>query len=123
MMKHCSTIFVCFALIVQTAVAFAGQLPSSLELYREKTQSVLVEEKNGEVKTYLHTCLAAADQLNGLEASDSRVPAAFSTLVQMRLRPREQAARERAPLPRLRGTWRAGRARSSRRTRPSPPRR
>lgn len=85
MMKHCSTIFVCFALIAQTAVAFAGQLPSSLELYRERTQSVLVEEKNEEVKTYLQTCLAAADQLNGLEASDSRVPAAFSTLVQMRL--------------------------------------
>jgi hypothetical protein len=85
MKKYCSTLFVCFVLIVQAAVAIAGQLPSSLELYRERVQGVLSEEKNETVKEYLRSCLSAAEPLGGLEAGDSRVLAAFSTLVQMRL--------------------------------------
>jgi hypothetical protein len=79
------TFFIGVALLVQTAVALAGQLPSSLEQYKVAVQSTLAEEKNDAVQEYLRSCLAAADHLNGLEAADSRVSAAFSTLVRMRL--------------------------------------
>lgn len=85
MRNLCSTLFVGFALFIQTAVAIAGQLPSSLEQYRERTRDVLAGERNDAVGEYLRSCLAAADHLNGLEAADSRVPGAFSTLVRMRL--------------------------------------
>ncbi|KAF0215634.1 MAG: hypothetical protein FD174_4082 [Geobacteraceae bacterium] len=85
MRNFCSTIFVGLVLFVQTAVAIAGQLPSSLEQYRERIESILAGERNETVKEYLRSCLAAADHLNGLEAADARIPAAFSALVRMRL--------------------------------------
>lgn len=85
MKKTCVTFFFSFALMLHTTVALAGQLSASLEQYREATQTILAGAKNDDVKEYLRTCLSAADHLNGLEASDSRVSAAFTKLVQMRL--------------------------------------
>ena len=85
MKNKCVTVFFSFMLVLQTTVVFAGQLPSSLEQYQEAVQTTLADEKNDEVKEYLHSCLSVADHLNGLEASDSRVSAAFTALVQQHL--------------------------------------
>jgi hypothetical protein len=85
MKKTCVTFFIGVVLLVQTAVVLAGQLPASLEQYKEAVQTTLAGEKDDAVKEYLQSSLAAADHLNGLEAVDSRVSAAFSTLVRMRL--------------------------------------
>jgi hypothetical protein len=72
-------------LLVQLASALAGQLQDSLTDYKVKIEVAVTDEQNELVKKYLSSCLAAADNLNGLEAGDRRVSEAFRKLVALRL--------------------------------------
>lgn len=83
--KPAIAFFVGLLLIVQAEILPAGQLSSSLEQYKQETRTLLAAEANEAVKKYLGAVLAAADQLNGLEAGDARLPAAFSKVVAARL--------------------------------------
>jgi len=74
-----------FTLLVNIAGAQAGQLQDSLTDYKVKISEALADEKFEFAKKYLLSCLAAADNLNGLEAGDKRVSEAFHKLVSMRL--------------------------------------
>lgn len=84
MKKYYISVFVNFVLIIQTSVVFAAQLSSSLEQYKVKTQILLVQEQNGNVKEYLQSCFNASNYLNGLEAGDARLPDAFTKVVKER---------------------------------------
>lgn len=64
----------------QTAV-LAGQLPVSLERYQGEVKELISSTSNEAVKSYLRTCLVAADYLKGLEAEDPRVFEAFNKFV------------------------------------------
>jgi len=59
-------------------------LSASLEQYKAEVQAILVAAPAGPVTGYLKTCIEGADQLNGLEAIDPRVPTAFDALVKKR---------------------------------------
>lgn len=85
MERYLRTAFIAFILTMQATLVFAGRLSDSLAQYKEKTQLLVAEERNPQVKTYLLKCLSGAEPLKGLEAGDLRVPPAFDALVKSRL--------------------------------------
>jgi hypothetical protein len=99
MAKRGYFILIGFVLFMQTTVAFAGQLSSSLEQYKARTQTILAEEENEVVKTYLFSCLSAANNLDGLEAGDQGLSAAFSAMVNMRLKAASDLTPETSGMP------------------------
>jgi len=84
MERYLRTAFLAFILTMQATLVFAGQLSSSLAQYKDRTQMLVADERNPQVKTYLLRCLSGAELLKGLEAGDLRVPPAFDALIKSR---------------------------------------
>ncbi|GFO65467.1 hypothetical protein M1B72_17060 [Geomonas paludis] len=86
MSKYVSGFLVGVVFLVQTTVALAGQLSSSVEQYKMKVQLARANETNVIVQTYLEACLTGASALDGLEVGDPRVPDALKTAKNARIK-------------------------------------
>jgi hypothetical protein len=64
----------------------AGQLSASLEKYQDSVRQLIATTQDEIVSEYLLACLAASDQLGGLEASDSRALPAFNVMKNIRIK-------------------------------------
>lgn len=91
--RHTMLWFVLF-LVTPISMAWAGQLPLSLETYQANIRPLIEGATDDTARAFLDTCLSASDLLKGFEADDPRVPQAFDTLARTRQEARKQLSRE-----------------------------
>lgn len=74
MTRHLCCAVIGFVVLIQSALAGAGQFSTALEQYQLKTQALVAKETDPDVKEYLIACLTGAKVLDGAEAGDPRLP-------------------------------------------------